>query len=408
LNKSIKYFLIILSFKTGKSHAEIANYVNNGSFESVLTIPTSPHYLPKFWSATDTTMIFGEVLSKINSPIKVPLSSYTYQWPKSGNNHLISLQYCSTCPYNKRGYPRNRLKQVLQAGKVYCVTMYVNLSNHSTHAISEIGAYFSDNSIDTITKCNIPITYLTPQVQNPVNNLILDTLNWVAISGTFVATGVEKYMFIGNFKSDTATTTTLVNPTNLPTNAASYSYDDISVIELNLAAHAGPNKAITPGDSAYIGRELDFSTDTGCVWYQLPNMATPIATISGLWVKPTTTTTYVVRQQLPCSSEKWDTVVIYMNPVGLNKLVANIDQLKVYPVPAQDFLEIVVSSNELIKDFKTISIYNSLGQLVREEELLFEGNKMNLKTANLSEGVYTFQLKSDHDEIVIKRFVISR
>src|SRR4051812_34785246 len=79
--------------------SQIANYINNGSFEEI-SIP--PGWRAKYWGATDTNKVFGELLSKVIAPFKVPLCSYTYQWPRHGNNHLIGLQYCSTCPNNNR------------------------------------------------------------------------------------------------------------------------------------------------------------------------------------------------------------------------------------------------------------------------------------------------------------------
>ena len=41
-----------------------------------------------------------------------------------------------------------------------------------------------------------------------------------------------------------------------------------------------------------------------------------------------------MRQQLWCSGVKWDTVVVYMNLVGLNSLQIADDRLQIWPVPA--------------------------------------------------------------------------
>ena len=101
-----------------KGNSQIINYINNGGFEEVITNTSTPlFYSAKYWGATDSVKAYGELLSKITFPIKVPLCNYTYQWPRHGSNHLISLQYCPTCSFNKRGYPRNRLKHNLKAGE---------------------------------------------------------------------------------------------------------------------------------------------------------------------------------------------------------------------------------------------------------------------------------------------------
>src|SRR5690606_18713947 len=158
--------------------SQIINYISNGSFEEVLTSTSTPtFYSAKYWGGIDSLKYYGVTLSSVTAPVQVPLSSYTYQWPKEGFNHLITTLY-SASQNNNRGYPRNRLKKKLETGKLYCFTMYVNLTNNSVNGLDAIGVHFGDESIDTISQCNKPITYLTPQVQNPANNLITDTLNW--------------------------------------------------------------------------------------------------------------------------------------------------------------------------------------------------------------------------------------
>ena len=403
--------LVVLSCSlSGKS--QIANYVNNGGFEELVTSTLTPFFpAPKFWGASDTAKSYGEVLSKTFSPIKVPLSSYTYQWTRHGNNHLIGLQYGPTFPNNKRGYPRNRLKQTLKSNTSYCFSMYVNLSNESTHAIDALGAYFGDQNLDTLSLCNKPITYLIPQVENSTHNLLTDTLNWVLIRGQFIANGTEKYVMIGNFRSDANTNIVITNSTNLPTNFSSYLIDDVSLMELNLPAYAGKDTSIFSGDSVYLGRQSDVGIDEACQWYKLPTIITPttpaIDTVAGLWVKPIVTTTYVVRQEI-CGNIEWDTIVVYKNAVGLEKLQLITEELKLYPIPAQDYIELSVFNADLVKSFNSVSIYNSVGILMREEERYFENSILRINTENLPNGFYTLQLKNSSNETVHKRFVITK
>jgi len=400
-----KTYLVLVLFATMSvvKGQKIGNYVNNGSFEDYF-ISGVIYKIPYYWSAADSSKPFGELLTY---PGHVPLNSYTYQWPVHGKNYLISLQYCPTCGV-PRAYPKNRLKQQLEANKTYCVTFFVNLANEATHGIDAIGMYFSDSSIDTIKKCNDPITFLVPQIHNAANNIITDTLNWTKISGQFVANGTEKYMLFGNFQSDASTNKTLTNPTQLPTNFSDYLIDGISCIELNLPAYAGPDHVIVPGDSAFIGRDPDFAIDSGCVWFKLPNLTTAIDTISGLWVKPTVTTTYLVRQILDCSSEKWDTVVVYINPVGLERLKLITEELKLFPTPAKDHIELSIANEEWIKGFNKISIHNNLGQLMREEEIQFKDNRIIIKTDDLPKGVYSLRIKNNTNETITKRFIIGQ
>ena len=408
----IKNWLTYLVFVTfcSKSNGQIINYVSNGGFEDVLTNTSTPlFYSAKYWGATDSVKYYGELLSKTIAPIKVPLCGYTYQWPRHGNNHLITTPY-STHIYNNRGYPRNRLKQSLKSNKAYCFSMYVNLSNQSTYGIGAIGAYFADTSIDTISKCTLPITYLAPQVENANSTIIADTLNWILIRGQFTASGNEKYLVIGNFRSDVNTNKTLVNSTNLPGVWSDYLIDDVSLIELNIPAYAGRDTVIFAGDSVFLGSKPDVGIDEVCQWYKLPLVITPttpaIDTVAGFWVKPTATSTYVVRQEI-CGLVKWDTVVVYMDAVGIEKFNLIKNDLKLFPNPAQDILQVQFTV-DVENEFKTISIYNKLGQLLREEDLIFKNKTASIKTDDLRNGVYVLKLHSMSLQTVSRRFIINR
>jgi hypothetical protein len=383
---------------------QVGNYVNNGSFEEYYncTFPYG-HFDSKNWSSIDSNSYGGEFLSTCRNTI--PLNANTYQFPRTGNSCMICGFYCPVCT---RGYLKNRLSSNLISSKIYCVKFFVNIANSSPRGMDGFGVYFSDNSLDTITKCNIPLTYLAPQIQNPQGNVISDTVNWVAISGTFVATGQEKYMLIGNFLADSSVSTTPIYTPSFPEYWTDVLIDDVSCIELNLAAYAGPDKSIIPADSTYIGRESDFAIDPGCIWYKLPNTTVAIDTISGLWVKPTVTTTYVVKQTLDCSPEKWDTVVVYMNLVGIEKIRMLNEELKIYPVPAKDFIELKISNRALFEGFNSIALYNNLGQLIKEEEISFKEDKLIISTIDFKPGVYVLKIKSNTYGTLSQRFLISQ
>jgi hypothetical protein len=388
----------------------IGNYVNNGSFEDLYDCQLpNPLTKARYWRGIDSSGPMPRVFSTCPGFLNVPLNAYTYQWPKSGEVYAGATFFClpASCQNSNRLYLRNRLKQNLQHGKTYCVSFYVNICENSTYGMDGFGAYFEDDQLDTITKTNIPLTYLSPQVENPANNVITDTLNWTVITGTFIANGHEKHLVIGNFKPDSAIDTVLINSTHLPAVFTDVVIDDVSCIELDLPAYAGPDRSIIPGDSAFIGREPDFAIDPGCFWYRLPGMV-PLDTISGLWVKPTVTTTYVVKQVLDCSAEKWDTVVVYMNLVGLFDPEAAQKAIRLFPNPARDHLELEISNALFAETFRTIRIYDQLGQIIREEEISIKQGNTRIATGDMAEGVYWLQLRGENTPVLHRRFVIRR
>ena len=392
---------------------QIANYVNNGSFEVCGNCATWNGFGPitaKYWDSIDTTQtkLTYFLLGELPPSQQVPNSGFAWQYPKSGHNYIIAnLFFSPGNSQSKRTYARNTLKQNLQMGKTYCVKFYWSITNQSTYGIDGLGAYFGDNSLDTINQSDKPITYLTPQVQNPIGNMLTDTLKWVLMAGTFTANGTEKYMILGNFKTDVTTNSVLINPTNLPTIGTEILYDDVSVIDIDLPAFAGYDYYQAPGDSAFIGRTPDVGINEACTWYQLPNMATPIATIAGLYVKPTMTTTYVVRQEI-CGLVKWDTVVVFQSGVGIDKVKELNENLKVYPVPAQTDVMLEWSAEVFEKEFTQAELVNSLGEICLVTELHYEARLAKFSVRELPPGLYTLRLNSFSKPDLNRRFVIAR
>ena len=382
---------------------QIGNFVTNGSFENLKPNSTPPFNMgspPALigWSAIDTTQCgFMTVNSTFSN---VPLiSPCDYQWPRTGGGFVMNSIWIQN---SSRAYFRNTLKGTLQTGKVYCVKYHVNVRNCQAYGIDSYGVYFGDNSLDTITNPYQPKTYLVPQVVNPPGNFVTDTLNWTALTGTFTATGNEKFLVIGNFMSDANTGSILIQPP-LTSYWCDINLDDVSVMEVGLPAYAGPDQSCIPGDSVFIGRQPDFATDSGCVWYKLPNMATSIDTVSGLWVKPVVTTTYVVRQQLDCSPLKWDTVVVFHTALSIQTLQLFADNLKLFPNPSSDRLNISFPTAIDIR-IGQITITNNLGQLIIEKNLEIKNNTAVIETGDLDEGIYQIHFKTK-DGTVTKQFV---
>lgn len=414
LYKKQKALLCFLFFSYIIVNGQIANYVNNGSFE-ILNANASPYAFEatKYWGAPDTTKNSNYLCSTLSSIGNAPYVSTGFQYPRTGNNFIGTQFYCggTGCNYNNsRGYVRNRLKQTLQNGKTYCVKYHVVNTNNNRVAINTYGIYFGDSSIDTITKCMGPITYLNPQIEN-TSGIIADTLNWVPITGTFVATGIEKYMVLGNFRSNAATSTLQLNTPSLTTQTADIYIDDVSVIDIDLPAFAGPDIWGIPFNTVYLGRPQDVGIDEACLWYHLPNTTTSIANAAGITVTVATTTqTYLVKQDI-CGNVKYDTVIVYASGTGLSEQETLLNGINLFPNPANDELNISINAPTNI-EINQILIYNAIGQLIREEDINLKNNIASIKINNLSNGVYILALKqnisSSQPIAISKRIVIAR
>lgn len=398
--------LFLFSFLNFKG--QIANYVSDGGFEVLNSNSVTTLYnVAKYWQPIDTNKGSYYIVSVNSSINPAPNCSYGFQYPRSGNSFALSTFYSNVSfSPDYRAYLRNRLKQPLQTGKTYCVKFYLVNTNNSPLAIDKFGAYFATSSLDTITYCNLPLTYLTPQIQNS-SGIITDTLNWIPIVGTFVATGSEKYMVIGDFFSGVNTNTLLINPTYSNTLVNDVYIDDVSVIDIDLPAYAGPDIWGIPSNTVYLGRPQDVGIDEACLWYQLPNTTTAIANAAGITVTVgVVTQTYMVKQDI-CGNIKYDTVIVYASGVGTTELQISNNKLNIYPQPANENLIVEIDNindNELFH----LTILNKLGQLILEDEIYFKNKIANIKTHELKNGVYLLNLKNDNSGSISKRFIISR
>ena len=369
----------------------IANYISNGSFEEHYPCQGfNPIVVVKNWRSIDSS-IFSGVFYNNSCYGNIPWDGVNVQYPRSGNAFVTAGFYCpppSCSNSSNRGYFRNRLKSKLIKDQVYCIRFYVNVRDESSYGINQVGAYFCNDDIDTITKISIPLTYIIPQVNNPISTLITDTSAWTLVNGTFVSTGNEKHLIIGNFRSDISTNTVLINSNSLPLLYCDLNLDDVSCIPLNLSAYAGPDRSCKIGDSVYVGRERDFAIDPGCTWFKLPNMSVPIATASGIWVKPTVTSTYVVKQVLDCSSLKYDTVVVYPDFLGVSLLDVDKFNFKFYPNPAASKLLF-----EYIEDLKVEKI--SFIDLLGRETLIFIDPKKEIDISSLPTGLFYLNVETN-------------
>jgi hypothetical protein len=410
--KSSKCILVLTTFLSlDFNKAQIANYIQNGGFEQTTNCLIPVINSAKYWRSIDSSVSANAAF--LNSCISnIPYGYSGYQYPKNGNGYsgISALCQPTQCPINAdRGYIRNRLKANLVAGKTYCVKFYVNVKNPSSYGISSMGAFFGDNNLDTITQIVRPLTYIIPQIENSATNIITDTLAWSLITGTFVATGIEKHCVIGNFKSDANTVKTFINPTSLPTIFCDILIDDVSCIPTDLPAYAGADIWGIPSTTVYIGRPRDVGIDEACTWYNMSNTVTPIANAAGLTLTVALSTqTYMVKQDI-CGIIKYDTVVVFASALGNAELQYFKDQVKVYPQPAKELVNLELSTNVIANNYTELIIYNTLGQAIRKEELEFTKNLIKqVDVTELPNGYYTLQLHTTKGYVINQSLIISR
>ena len=372
------------------------NLVNNPSFEILSACPSSIDQID--YAIGWNTLISGgggnpdlyNICCTNPSLCGVPSQAnfYTFQYPHSGNGYVGIDVATSYYIDNWREYIQSKLKKGLTAGHTYCVKFYASLSDQSRAYIETLGAYLDNGNVSAPAPHGL--ASVIPQVFNnshPLN----DTVNWMKIEGSFIATGYETYITLGNFFTDTNSQIGLLGS---PITWISYYYiDDVSVIDTDLPAYAGKDTLIHAGDSIFIGRQPEIGLNDDCIWFV---NGLPIDTIAGMWVKPDSTTTYVLMQTI-CGNVSWDTVMVIVTGVGLETYTNDGKGITLYPNPATNTLNIESSTK-----FSQLLISDILGNVVIRQQV--NNHAVSVNVSGLGKGLYFVKMVGENG-FVVKRFL---
>jgi hypothetical protein len=131
----------------------------------------------------------------------------------------------SNSPPNWNEYIEVALTTTLAANQCYFFEMYISLANNCFRTSDDIGVYFSDTLISGITNY-LPLPF-TPQI-NFTLGLPADTVNWMLLSGYYLASGNENYLTIGNYKDYFSSNSQVIN-ISAPLDYVYFHVDDVSL-----------------------------------------------------------------------------------------------------------------------------------------------------------------------------------
>ncbi|MBK5285058.1 MAG: T9SS type A sorting domain-containing protein, partial [Bacteroidia bacterium] len=182
------------------------NLVPNYSFEDTVTCPTNLDQVNKAvgWSAFRASPDYFNICSS-SQFVRVPNTNFGYQYPRTGNG-FIGL-HC----YHVRENIGVQLMTPLTIGETYYGSMYV------VRALGGIpGCNVAINRIG-MKLSTVPYSFSSPistdnYAQIFANSVISDTLNWIEVSGSFIADSSYQYLSLGNFFNDSMTTAIFYEP----------------------------------------------------------------------------------------------------------------------------------------------------------------------------------------------------
>jgi gliding motility-associated-like protein len=233
-NKPV-FYIILLILLPFLGRAQM-NLVPNGSFEEYWECPTANDLndgqLEKckyWWKPTlGTSDYFNRC--NTNGLADVPDNLYGNQEPFHGDGYVGFVLIAwnnSTTLIERNEYIQCQLLQPLSPCKEYKFSMNVTLAEASTHAMGKIGATFT---INPIGEPGDDYLNVEPKIVNSV--IIADTVNWISISGNFIADGGESYLTVGYFSDVITNDTLLIQDTGFNSYGSYYYFDSLSLVEI--------------------------------------------------------------------------------------------------------------------------------------------------------------------------------
>ena len=262
----IPLLLTAIHFLAYAGVASAQNLVPNPSFELLSSCPTTYSQLGNadFWfQPSEGTSDYFHACAPAGE-LSTPLSALGNEPPRTGAAYggIIPAEFF--VPYHE--YATSPLSEPLTAGVVYDVSFYVSLADGSGRAIEELGAYLS---VDSGYGNTFAPQVLPAQIVN--TNGTLDQVDgWTLISGSFEATGGERFITIGSFvASPTLTTVTPTMPAPELSDVAYYFIDDVTVEVANICQAVIDFEILEHDDALETLSAIVYSEDGYSVWITL-------------------------------------------------------------------------------------------------------------------------------------------
>ncbi|MFY9309962.1 MAG: T9SS type A sorting domain-containing protein [Bacteroidia bacterium] len=230
-----KNTLISIFFLLAFIEAYSQNLIVNPSFEDVISCPPQGIQLSNCfnWYAYRQSPDYFNACVDAQTGFSVPSNALGYQSAATGSAYTGMFCYGTNGNDSVlREYLGAEITTPLVIGQKYYVSLKVNLSSKSTIncRTNNIGVLFSTISYRNLSNSNNNVANPAPiknfaQVYIPT--IVTDTLNWINISGAFVADSAYQYIIIGNF-FDNQHTSHLQTDTS-PFCKSYYLVDDICV-----------------------------------------------------------------------------------------------------------------------------------------------------------------------------------
>ncbi|MCG2461868.1 OmpA family protein [Flavobacteriaceae bacterium F89] len=186
------------------------NLVRNPSFEDYNACPDNLGSFNSdliYWSTP--SLGSTDYFNACSSSMGIPDNFNGSQASKFGHGYAGMYLYA---PGDYREYMQAELTQNLIKGARYTLSFYLCRAEKSDFSITDLGVVFSEEKIDLSIKKELSKMQLSRIKENRFHwvniantKFYSNSDEWVLVTTEFTATGIERFMTLGNFKSNRAT-----------------------------------------------------------------------------------------------------------------------------------------------------------------------------------------------------------
>lgn len=233
---SLSFFILFFGFCIS---VFAQNLVPNPSFEDYILCPgigESSSIFAVDWHTDINSANYFHTCSS-NPDFSVPDNAAGFQYPAKGDAYCGFYAAIENNP-NAIEFIGTTLLEPLIIGQKYYVSFRVSLADEDISinyfcGVDKLGMLFTNLLYADTTAPGIIIMLPPPMVNNfshiYTTDIIIDTSNWVTISGTFIADSAYKYILIGHFFDYNNSNIICLDTTSTYDKVSYYYVDDVCV-----------------------------------------------------------------------------------------------------------------------------------------------------------------------------------
>lgn len=220
------------------------------------------------------------------------------------------------------------------------------------------------------------------------------------IEGIILSSGTENYITIGNFKNDINTDTIFTGSNIGSYGAANYYIDDVSVINIATTQWQYRDTSVVIGDSVLIGPAI---SGLNVNWFTMSNAF--IKNAPGIYVKPTTTTSYQATETFNSVVYNHTVTVTVLMPVKVDEYDNLQNSIKLFPNPNTGNVNLKWDG---IKNGEAqVMVLDITGKVVFDTTLQITNGLSNFNL-NLSPGTFLVKIINPHTNMSVNKKLMIR